>query len=288
MVDRKHALTAGDPAPEFALPGRSGRLVSPSDFRGKKNVLVYFYPKDDTPGCTKEACSLRDAWSVLKARDVEVLGISRDDAESHRAFAEKYALPFDLLTDRDHTVHEAFGSWGESKWGIGPIRKSFLIGKDGRIRHIFDKVDTEHHAEEVLKAMESSVPPGSQPTAPAPTAPTPVAEAVEKAAQAVQAAVTEVAKDARQKVEKAAEAVVKKAAVAKKAVKKAAKKAAKKVARKVAPKKKAVKKAAKKVARKGLTKKRGALKPAPKRKKAVKKAARRAAPRKKATRRRKK
>lgn len=276
MVERKVSATVGSLAPNFALPGRTGRLVSPADFRGRKNVLVYFYPKDDTPGCIKEACSLRDGWKELAARDVEVLGVSRDDVDSHNAFAAKYQLPFELLTDAGNEVHAVYGAWGESKWGVGPLRKSFLIGKDGRIKHVFPKVDTEHHAEEVLKAMESSVPPGSQPPAPppAPAAPTPVAEAVEKAAQAVQAAMTEVAKDAKKKVEKAAGVVAKKAETAGKAVKKAVKKAARKVAKKAAPKK-----AAKKTARKAASKKKAARKtarkPARKPSKKVKKALRR-------------
>ena len=279
MAEKRVTVAVGSAAPNFALPARSGGLVSLADFRGRKNVLLYFYPKDDTPGCTKEACSLRDGWKALAARDVEVLGVSRDDAESHNAFAAKYDLPFELLTDASHQVHATYGAWGESAWGVGPLRKSFLIGKDGIIRRIFHKVDTEHHAEEVLKAMESSVPPGSQPPAPAPTpvAPTPVAEAVEKAAQAVQAAVTEVAKDAKKRVEKAADVVVKKAASARKAVRKAAKKVARKVAKKkaapkkkaarrVAPKKKTAKKVARKVAKKKAAPKKKAARKAPKRK----------------------
>jgi peroxiredoxin Q/BCP len=273
MVENKVSVAVGGAAPNFALPARSGRLVSLADFRGVTNVLLYFYPKDDTPGCAKEACSLRDGWKALAARDVEVLGVSRDDIASHNAFAAKYQLPFELLTDASHQVHATYGAWGDSPWGVGPLRKSFLIGKDGIVRRIFHKVDTEHHAEEVLKAMESSVPPGSQPPAPAPTpaAPTPVAEAVEKAAQAVQAAVTEVAKDAKKKVEQAAEVVAKKAASARKAVKKVAKKVARKVAKKKATlgKKKAARraapkrKAAKKVARR-VAKRKAARKPAKK------------------------
>jgi peroxiredoxin Q/BCP len=266
MEEKKIALLAGELAPSFVLPGRFGRLVSLAEFRGKKNVLVYFYPKDDTPGCTKEACSLRDGWKELQARDVEILGISRDSLVSHDAFATKYNLPFELLSDPDQTVHGAYGAWGESKWGVGPIRKSFLIGKTGRILKVFEKVDTEHHAEEVLKAMESSVPPGaSKPPAPEPkpAAPAPaptVTEAVASTAQAVQTAVAEAAKDARKAVEKAAQAVVKKAETAGKAVRKAAKKVArkatpkKKAAKKSAPKKKAAKRTARKTAKRAVRK----------------------------------
>ncbi len=283
MADSTSTPKAGSPAPDFTLPARSGLAISLREFRGKKTVLLYFYPKDDTPGCTKEACSLRDGWSQLTRRGVEVLGVSRDDAVSHNTFAAKYDLPFELLTDSDHRVHEAYGAWGQSAWGVGPLRKSFLIGKDGRILHVFDKVDTEHHAEEVMKAMESSVPPGaSQPPAPEPkpVAPAPaptMSEAVEKAAHAVQTAMAVATQDAKKAVEKAAVAVAAKAS----SVKKAAKKAVKKVARKVTPKKKKAapkkkKRAAKRAAR------RPARKPV---KKAVKKAARRkAAPKRKAAR----
>ncbi len=265
MNENKGPISAGAPAPGFVLPGRFGRLVSLAEFRGKKNVLVYFYPKDDTPGCTKEACSLRDGWKELKARDVEVIGISRDSLVSHDAFASRYQLPFELLSDPNHTVHETWGAWGETKWGVGPLRRSFLVGKDGRILHVFHKVDTEHHAEEVLTAMESSVPPGSQPPSPepqpaAPAAPGGAAEAVEKAAQAVQAAVTEVGKEARKKVEEAAKVVARKAETAGKAVGKAARKVARKVAKKAAPKKRTAKKVARRAAPKRRAAKKGAQK----------------------------
>ena len=249
MDEKKVALSAGEPAPSFVLPGRFGHLVSLAEFRGKKNVLVYFYPKDDTPGCTKEACSLRDSWKELQARDVEILGISRDSLVSHDAFATKNNLLFELLSDPDQTVHRAYGAWGESKWGVGPLRKSFLVGKDGRILRIFDKVNTEHHAEEVLKAMESSVPPGApqppalepKPAAPAP-APAPAAPAPAAAAPAPKPAAA-APKPAAKKA-----APVKKAAPRKKAAKKAVPR--KKVARKSAPKRRPAKKTARKAARK--------------------------------------
>ncbi|MCM3875216.1 MAG: thioredoxin-dependent thiol peroxidase, partial [Thermoanaerobaculia bacterium] len=149
-------LSAGSTAPDFSLPARSGKTISLRDFQGSKDVLIYFYPKDDTPGCTRESCSLRDGWAELQKAGIEVLGISRDDSASHNAFAAKYNLPFELLTDADHAVHEAYGSWGQNPnpaWGVGPLRKSFLVGKDGNIRHVFEKVDTEHHAEQVLSAV---------------------------------------------------------------------------------------------------------------------------------------
>src|SRR5450830_1408374 len=140
MADEMKASTpvsAGSPAPDFSLPARSGKTISLRDYRGSKDVLIYFYPKDDTPGCTRESCSLRDSWGELQGAGIEVLGISRDDSASHNAFAAKYNLPFELLTDADHAVHEAYGAWGQNPnpaWGVGPLRKSFLVGKDGRLR----------------------------------------------------------------------------------------------------------------------------------------------------------
>src|ERR1035441_5472344 len=173
MADEMKAstpLSTGSTAPDFLLPARSGKTISLHDYRGSKDVLIYFYPKDDTPGCTRESCSLRDSWGELQGTGIEVLGISRDDSASHNAFAAKYNLPFELLTDADHAVHEAYGAWGQNPnpaWGVGPLRKSFLVGKDGRIRHVFDKVDTEHHAEQVLRAAGVAVAPKPAP-APAP------------------------------------------------------------------------------------------------------------------------
>jgi peroxiredoxin Q/BCP len=291
MAETK-TLPAGAPAPDFTLPARSGRTVSLRDFRGRKNVLVFFYPKDDTPGCTKEACSLRDGWSRIQGAGIEVLGISRDGADSHNAFASKYNLPFELLTDADHSVHEAYGAWGEKTWpapSIGVLRKSFLIGKDGNIRHVFSKVDVEHHAEEVLKAMESSNPPGSsQPPAPAaPAAPKPAAPAApatpapaaapaapapkppppappRPAAPAAPApkppppAPPRPAAPATPAAAKPAAPAAKKAAPSKKAAPK--KKAAKR--KKAAPKRKAAKKKAKKAARRPARKSRKTVKKA--------------------------
>src|SRR5450830_1579850 len=183
MADEMKASTpvsAGSPAPDFSLPARSGKTISLRDYRGSKDVLIYFYPKDDTPGCTRESCSLRDSWGELQGAGIEVLGISRDDSASHNAFAAKYNLAFELLTDADHAVHEAYGAWGQNPnpaWGVGPLRKSFLVGKDGRIRQVFDKVDTEHHAEQVLKSAGVAVAPkpapAPKPAAPAAAAPAP-------------------------------------------------------------------------------------------------------------------
>ncbi len=274
-------LSAGSTAPDFSLPARSGKTISLHDFRGSRDVLIYFYPKDDTPGCTRESCSLRDSWSALQKAGIEVLGISRDDSASHNAFAAKYNLPFDLLTDADHSVHEAYGSWGQNPnpaWGVGPLRKSFLVGKDGRIRHVFDKVDTEHHAEQVLRAAGVAF---SSPAAPAPAKPaaavavvaTPAPPAAPKPPASKPADPPAAKKPAAAPVKKAAAPVKKVAPKEKVAAKKkvtAKKKAAPK--RKAASKPAAKKKAAKK---KTSGKKAGKKKPA-------KKAARRSAPKKKA------
>jgi thioredoxin-dependent peroxiredoxin len=254
-------LSAGSTAPDFSLPARSGKTISLRDFRGSKDVLIYFYPKDDTPGCTRESCSLRDGWAELQKAGIEVLGISRDDASSHNAFAVKYNLPFELLTDADHAVHEAYGSWGQNPnpaWGVGPLRKSFLVGKDGRIRHVFDKVDTEHHADQVLRAAGVVVTPKPAPapapaTAPKPPAPPAAAAPPPPPKPATPPAPKPAAPAAKAAPKKKATAKKKKAAPKKKAKaapkkKKAAKKTASK--RKASPKKKAAKKTTKKKAHK--------------------------------------
>ncbi len=127
-----------------------------SDYKGKKLVL-YFYPKDDTPGCTKEACSFRDNFAVFRKKGIEVLGVSVDDESSHTSFREKYKLPFNLLADIDKDVVGKYGVWveknmyGKKHWGIA--RKTFLIDEEGRISHIFNKVNTEIHADEVLEKL---------------------------------------------------------------------------------------------------------------------------------------
>jgi peroxiredoxin Q/BCP len=147
----------GDAAPEFEARDAEGNTVRLSDLRGQK-VALYFYPKDDTPGCTKEACSLRDGHAELTRRGIKVIGVSTDDERSHRKFAEKYSLPFTLLADTDHKVAEAYGVYGEKKFMgrtyDGVHRKTFLIDEGGRVRKVFDKVNVEEHADEVLKAFE--------------------------------------------------------------------------------------------------------------------------------------
>ena len=151
-------LREGDPAPDFTSRDAGGNPVKLSELRGQ-NVVLYFYPKDDTPGCTKEACSFRDSSDVYEREGVKVLGVSLDDERSHRAFAEKYNLPFTLLADTDHSVSEAYGVYGEQRHGdktyTGVARKTFLIDKDGRIKKVFDKVNVEQHADEVLEAFRN-------------------------------------------------------------------------------------------------------------------------------------
>ncbi len=146
----------GSPAPMFTLPDMHGNPVSLEQFRGHK-VVLYFYPKDDTPGCTKEACSFRDAYAEYQAKGIVILGVSLDDEASHRTFAEKYQLPFTLLADTNHVVSEAYGVYGEQEWQgkkfLGLARKTFLIDEQGVIVKIFDKVNVEAHSQEVLEAF---------------------------------------------------------------------------------------------------------------------------------------
>ena len=149
-------IKEGDAAPDVEVRDAEGKTVKLSDLRGRK-VALYFYPKDDTPGCTKQACSLRDNYSELESRGIKVLGVSLDDEESHRKFAAKYDLPFTLLADTDHAMADAFGVYGEKEWMgkkyMGVDRKTFLIDEEGRIKKVFDKVNVEQHADEVLEAF---------------------------------------------------------------------------------------------------------------------------------------
>jgi peroxiredoxin Q/BCP len=151
-------LKEGDQAPNFTTRDANNNPVKLSDFRGQK-VVLYFYPKDDTPGCTKEACSFRDQNSAYEKEGIKVLGVSLDSEDSHRAFASKYNLPFTLLADTDHSVSDAYGVYGEQAWGdkkfMGVARKTFLIDEQGRIKRIFDKVNVDQHADEVLSAFNS-------------------------------------------------------------------------------------------------------------------------------------
>ena len=149
-------LKEGDKAPDFTSKDQDGNPVKLSDFKGRK-VVLYFYPKDDTPGCTKEACSFRDADDIYRQKGIKVFGVSTDDEKSHQKFISKFQLPFDLIADTDKSIVESYGVWGEkSMYGkkyMGTNRKTFLIDEDGRIAKIFDKVDVEQHADEVLQAF---------------------------------------------------------------------------------------------------------------------------------------
>ena len=150
-------LTAGDPAPDFTLPCSGGGTLSLHDLRGQ-DVILYFYPKDDTTGCTKEACSFRDLHPNFTQANAVVLGISPDSVDSHDRFAAKYGLPFTLLADTDHHVAEEYGVWVEkSMYGktyMGIERSTFLIGKDGRIEQVWHKVKPEGHAAEVAAGLQ--------------------------------------------------------------------------------------------------------------------------------------
>jgi len=152
-------IEEGKAAPSFALADAAGQEVALADLRGK-NVIIYFYPKDDTPGCTKEACGFRDLWGEIQNENAVVLGVSADGAESHQKFAEKYRLPFTLLTDPDHKVMESYGAWGEKirygKKSIGVIRSTVWIGPDGKVRKHWKKVsDAAVHPEHVLNALRA-------------------------------------------------------------------------------------------------------------------------------------
>ena len=149
-------LKEGDKAPGFELEDGEGNKVRLEDFKGKK-IVLYFYPKDDTPGCTKEACNFRDSLKRLKSMNAEVLGVSNDDKDSHKKFSEKYHLNFRLLADVDKKASQAYGvyeekeKFGNKYWGI--TRSTFVIDEKGDIKKIFYKVDPEMHAEEILHAV---------------------------------------------------------------------------------------------------------------------------------------
>lgn len=151
-------LHAGDPAPDFTLPSDSGDTVRLADLRGRR-VVLYFYPKDDTSGCTKEACAFRDTRPAYEDRDIVVLGVSPDDVPSHEKFRDKYELNFPLLADTDHAVAEAYGAWGKKRmYGReyeGVLRSTFVIGRDGTIENIYRKVKPAEHADQILADLAS-------------------------------------------------------------------------------------------------------------------------------------
>lgn len=147
-------LKIGDRMPDFEVVDQDGNKVSSDDLIGKRTI-IYFYPKDNTSGCTAEACNLRDNYSALTAQGYNVIGVSKDSAASHRKFADKHELPFTLLSDTSTDMLQAFGAWGEKKmYGktvMGTIRRTFIFDENGILERIIEKVDTRNHASQILK-----------------------------------------------------------------------------------------------------------------------------------------
>jgi peroxiredoxin Q/BCP len=146
-------VNVGDKAPDFTLDMQTGENVTLSDFFGKKNVVLYFYPKDETPGCTREACTFRDSYELFTDLGAEVIGVSADTVESHKAFAEHHNLPFTLLSDLDNNVRKLYGA--TSKLGFIPGRVTFIIDKKGVVRHVFSwQLQPEKHIEEAKEVLK--------------------------------------------------------------------------------------------------------------------------------------
>ena len=150
------SLQPGDMAPDFSGIDQNGEQIKLSDFRGKK-VVLYFYPKDDTPGCTAQACNLRDNYDQLQKEGFVVLGISKDNEKSHKKFIDKYNLPFSLIADTDTKINEAYGVWaekslyGKTYWGTN--RTTFVIDEEGKIAEVIRKVDTKNHISQIIKQI---------------------------------------------------------------------------------------------------------------------------------------
>ncbi|MBO8477618.1 MAG: thioredoxin-dependent thiol peroxidase [Bacteroidetes bacterium] len=146
-------LKPGDKMPDFEVVDQDGKTVRSSDFIGRKTV-IYFYPKDSTPGCTAEACSLRDGYGALTAAGYTVVGVSKDSDASHRKFIEKNSLPFTLLSDKSTKMLQDFGAWGEKKMcgkvTVGTLRRTFIFAEDGTLERVIEKVDTKNHAAQIL------------------------------------------------------------------------------------------------------------------------------------------
>ena len=149
-------LQIGQKAPSFTLPDKDGRMVSLSDFLGKK-VVLYFYPKDNTPGCSRQACAFASLYEGFKAKNIQVIGVSKDSVASHVKFAEKYNLPFILLSDKDLEAIKAYDVWQEKKMcgkiGMGVVRTTFIIDEQGNIQKIMDKVKPDTNAQEILEEL---------------------------------------------------------------------------------------------------------------------------------------
>ena len=150
-------LKIGDKAPEFTAKNQEGNDINLADYKGKK-VILYFYPKDNTPGCTAEACNLRDNYANLNTKGFEVIGVSPDSEKSHQNFIGKYDLPFNLIADTDKEILKAYGAWGLKKnYGKeyeGVLRTTYVIDEEGKIEKVFNKVNTKDHTEQILQAME--------------------------------------------------------------------------------------------------------------------------------------
>ncbi len=147
---------AGETAPDFTAPDQNGKVHSLKDFSGK-TVVLYFYPKDDTPGCTREACGFRDELAEFSRKNTEIIGVSPDDSKSHKKFVDKFSLPFTLLADPDKKICEAYGVWQEkSMYGrksMGVVRSTFIIGPDGKIAKVFSNVKVDGHIAKVLESI---------------------------------------------------------------------------------------------------------------------------------------
>jgi peroxiredoxin Q/BCP len=158
LLEEARLINEGGPAPDFTLTTDSGGTVKLSDLRGKP-VVLYFYPKDDTPGCTRQACDIRDGWAAFQRAGAVVLGISPDKEASHAKFKAKYDLPFTLLADPDHSVSEAYEVWKEKSFAgrkyMGVERSTFVIGPDGELVKVMRKVDPKTHADDVLAVLGS-------------------------------------------------------------------------------------------------------------------------------------
>ena len=151
-------LKKGDDAPTFSIPDQNGKKVSLKDFKGEK-LVIYFYPKDMTPGCTNQACNLRDHFSELKKEGVKILGVSADDEKRHQKFIDKHELPFTLLADVDKEMIKSYGIWGEKKF-MGKVydgihRTTFLINEEGKVHDVIKKPKTKEHAEEILESFKN-------------------------------------------------------------------------------------------------------------------------------------
>ena len=150
-------MKPGDPIPAVLGTDHHGQLHQASDYAGRK-LIIYFYPKDNTPGCTAEACSLSEGYGELRRAGYALLGVSKDSAASHTRFAEKYSLPFPLIADVDHTLQEAFGVWREKKMAgrtyMGTVRTTFVVNEQGVVTHVIDKVNTKDHARQILELVD--------------------------------------------------------------------------------------------------------------------------------------